>query len=130
MEYLIAGIGALLVFAFLYPKIMVGMDKNITNVTGAEASDIIGSTKDLAILDVRTHGEFQMGHIPGAKIMPVTEIGSRIGELSKYKNRPLLVYCASGSRSPKAVLLLSRNSFGPIYHMNRGLNGWPGALKR
>ena len=53
--------------------------------------------------------------------MPVSEIGLRITELEKFRNKPILVHCASGGRSPKAVNVLLKNKFGPIYHMNKKL---------
>ena len=42
----------------------------------------------------------------------------------------MLVHCASGGRSPKAVNVLLKNNFGPIYHMNHGLSGFSGNLKK
>ena len=62
--------------------------------------------------------------------MPVGEIASRISELEKFRGKPILVHCASGGRSPKAVNVLLKNKFGPIYHMNHGLSGFNGSLKK
>jgi len=73
--------------------------------------------------------EFKSGHIQGAKSFPVGEIATRINDLKKYKDRPILVYCASGGRSPAAVRFLLKNDFNDIYHMKRGLVGWSYDLK-
>ena len=122
---------ALLAIAYiLYPKIMIKFNKNVKNVSGEEAAKLIRENKDLVILDVRTKGEYQLGHINGSKLMPVSDIASRISELEKFRNMPILVHCASGGRSPKAVNVLLKNKFGPIYHMNHGLTGFTGNLKR
>jgi len=120
---------ALLVY-MIYPKIMIKLNKNVKNVSGEDAAKLIKDTKDLVIIDVRTKGEYQSGHINGSKLMPVNEIGSRISELEKFRERPILVHCASGGRSPRAVNVLLKNKFGPIYHMNHGLLGFNGNLKK
>jgi len=114
----------------LYPKIMIKFNKNVKNVSGEEAAKLIRDTKDLVIIDVRTKGEYLSGHINGSKLMPVSEIGSRVEELEKFRGKPILVHCASGSRSPKAVNVLLKNKFGPIYHMSHGLASFNGNLKR
>ena len=108
---------AIVVIAYMfYPKIMIKFNKNVKNVSGQDAASLIRDTKDLVILDVRTMNEYKSGHINGANLMPVGEIASRIKELEKFRGKPILVHCASGGRSPKAVNLLLKNKFGPIYH--------------
>jgi len=120
---------ALLVY-MIYPKIMIKFNKNVKNVSGDDAVKLIKDTKNLVIIDVRTKGEYQSGHINGSKLIPVNEIGSRIAELEKFRERPILVHCASGGRSPRAVNVLLKNKFGPIYHMNHGLSDFSGNLKK
>lgn len=122
---------AIVVIAYMiYPKIMIKFNKNVENISGEEAVKIIREKKDLIVLDVRSKGEYQTGHINGSKLMPVSEVASRIAELEKFRGKPILVHCASGGRSPKAVNVLLKNKFGPIYHMNHGLAGFNGTLKK
>ena len=130
MNNLLTIIVVLLLGYMLYPKIMIKFNKNVKNVSGDEAASLIRDTKDLVVLDVRNKGEYQSGHINGSKLMPVGEIASRISELEKYRGKPILVHCASGGRSPKAVNVLLKNKIGPIYHMNHGLAGFSGILKK
>ena len=130
MNNLFTILAIVLLAYMIYPKIMVKFNKNVKNVSGEEAAKFIKDTKNLVILDVRTKGEYQSGHINGSKLMPVYEIGSRITELEKFRGKPILVHCASGGRSPKAVNVLLKNKFGPIYHMNHGLSGFSGNLKK
>lgn len=56
------------------------------------------------IVDVRTHGEFQGGHIAGSINIPLDQIPSRIEELRDIEN--LILCCASGNRSGQAVHFL------------------------
>lgn len=61
------------------------------------------------LLDVRTAAEFSAGAIPGAKNIPLQVLGSRLGELDK--ERPIVVYCASGMRSASALATLKQRGF-------------------
>ncbi|WLC80202.1 rhodanese-like domain-containing protein [Clostridium estertheticum] len=109
---------------------MIRFNKNVKNVSGQEAVKLIRENKNLIILDVRSKSEYQTGHINASKLMPPNEIASRISELEKFRGKPILVHCASGGRSPKAVNVLLKNKFGPIYHMNHGLSDFNGNLKK
>jgi rhodanese-related sulfurtransferase len=103
--------------------------KNVKNVSADEAYKLINENRNLIILDVRTKGEFESGHIPKAKNIPMQQLTTRINELNKYKDTPVLVHCASGGRSPSAVKALAKNHFTQIYHLNRGLMSWKHPLK-
>jgi len=130
MNNLFTIVAILLLGYMLYPKIIIKFNKNVKNISGEDAVQLIRDTKDLVIIDVRTKGEYQSGHINGSRLMPVAEMGTRIAELEKFRGKPILVHCASGGRSPKAVNVLLKNKFGPIYHMNHGLAGFNGNLKK
>ena len=67
-------------------------------------------TRGAVLLDVRTPQEYQAGHIPGSKNIPLQEIGcagATVGE----KDTPLFVYCHSGARSCRAVGALRRMGY-------------------
>jgi rhodanese-related sulfurtransferase len=130
MDNLLTIVTILLIVYMFYPKVMMRFNKNIVNVSGTEAAKLIKETKNLIVLDVRTKGEYASGHINGSKLMPVNEISSRTSDLEKFRGKPILVHCASGGRSPKAVTVLLKNKFGPIYHMNHGLASFNGTLKK
>jgi len=61
------------------------------------------------LLDVRTEGEFRGGSLPKAKNIPLPSLGSHIAELSK--ERPIVVFCASGMRSARAASILRAQGF-------------------
>ena len=109
-------------------RLLIMSNPNIKNVSASEAHKLIQSNKDMIILDVRTKREYNSGHIPGAIVIPVQELSARIKELTVHYNQPILVYCASGGRSPGAVYTL-RNNFAPIYHLSSGLSSWNYELK-
>jgi rhodanese-related sulfurtransferase len=64
-------------------------------VSAAEAKKIIDSGAQL--IDVRTDGEFEAGHIPGARHVPVADIQRRAGEFDN--SQAVVIYCRSGDRS-------------------------------
>jgi rhodanese-related sulfurtransferase len=121
---------AFIVFTMLKKRFFMLTNKNVKNVDADEANKLINENKNIIILDVRTKGEFESGHIPKAKNIPVQQLSTRIKELEKYKDAPILVHCASGGRSPSAVKALVNNNFTQIYHLNRGLMSWRHQLKR
>jgi rhodanese-related sulfurtransferase len=77
------------------------------------------------LLDVRTAGEFQSGHLKNALQADWTnqaEFAKRVKYLDKDK--PVLVYCASGMRSAQAANWLAENGFRDVKNMQGGLNTW------
>lgn len=112
----------------LRKRFLIMLNPNVKNVSASEAHQLIDANTDMVILDVRTRNEYNSGHIPGALLIPVHELSARIKELATHYNKPILVYCASGGRSPGAVYTL-RNHFAPIYHLSSGLSSWKFGLK-
>lgn len=76
------------------------------------------------IIDVRTPGEYQGGHIPGSVNIPLNELPGKLKHLDKSK--PIITCCASGMRSGSAKSLLTANGFSAVY--NGG--GWSGLKQR
>ena len=95
------------------------------DVDVSQAKQMIDSNPDLVILDVRTQSEYDAGHIQNATLIPVSELGGRLGELDK--NREILVYCASGGRSATASQTLVENGFSKVYNMLGGITAWKNA---
>jgi phage shock protein E len=63
-----------------------------------------------ALIDVRTPGEFARGALPGARNIPLSEIGARAAEIGP-KDKPVVLYCASGARSGSARRMLTGLGF-------------------
>ena len=57
------------------------------------------------VVDVRSHGEFQTGHVPGSLNVPIDEIYEHVERL-KEENKPIVLCCASGMRSARATRIL------------------------
>jgi len=66
-------------------------------------------------VDVRSAGEFANGNAPGTINIPLQELGSRLGEIPK--SGPVVLCCASGSRSGMAKLMLRKNGYRTVYNI-------------
>lgn len=93
-------------------------------ITVAQAKEIIAKNKELLILDARTQEEYDAGHIEGAILIPYNKIAMNLDQLDGFEDKPILVYCRTGSRSAVAVDTLIENGFNKIYHMNKGFSRW------
>ena len=87
------------------------------------------SKKGALIIDVRTKGEYAQGHLKNALLMPIDELQRRLGELEKYKDAPVYLYCRSGNRSSSAAQILTQAGFTNVHNMSRGVITWIAAGK-
>jgi phage shock protein E len=71
----------------------------------------IGEDEDVVFLDVRTRLEYHGEHVEGARHIPFDEVPARWQELRDVKDRRILVYCRSGSRSRVATATLREQGF-------------------
>jgi glyoxylase-like metal-dependent hydrolase (beta-lactamase superfamily II)/rhodanese-related sulfurtransferase len=76
------------------------------------------------IVDVREQGEFvgPLGHIRGARLIPMADLASRMGELDK--TRPVVTVCRSGTRSAQAAQLLAKAGFTQVANLAGGMLRW------
>ena len=96
---------------------------NFVELTSEQGKKLIATAKPL-VLDVRTPNEFKTGYLSGAKLIPLQQLESRIGEIEEYKNQDVLIYCRSGNRSVVAAQILIRNGFTKVSHLGQGIIGW------
>ena len=94
------------------------------NITAEEAKEIMDTEEGYIILDVRTQEEYDEGHIPGAILIPDTEIEARAEEILTDKDQLILVYCRSGRRSKLAAEILVELGYTNIRKFG-GIIDWP-----
>ena len=94
-------------------------------VDPAGATHLI-NREDALVVDVRDPGEYGAGHILGAKNVPVDRIGEK-ADLGKRMDRPLIVYCDTGSRASKAAGALRQQGFTRVVNLSGGLGAWQSA---
>ena len=94
------------------------------NITAEEAKKLMDSEEGCIILDVRTREEYDQGHIPGAVLIPNTEIEAKAADLLPDKEQLILVYCRSGRRSKLAAQSLADLGYTNIREFG-GILDWP-----
>jgi phage shock protein E len=74
----------------------------VSSIDGPAAHALVA--QGATLVDVRTPGEWASGHAEGAVLIPIDELGGRLGEIPR--DHPVVVYCASGVRSARAAAML------------------------
>lgn len=89
--------------------------------------------EDLAVVNVLDKAAYLERHIPGSANIPVGEspFASRVEKLAGGKDKPVVVYCASGTcdASPKAAKKLDQAGFEQVYDYEGGMEAWSKAGK-
>lgn len=90
---------------------------------------LMSDKKDFQLVDVRTPGEFQGGHLQNAVNIDYrgSDFSDRISQLDKSK--PTFVYCLSGGRSSSAASAMKEMGFREVYNMDGGIMKWNAAGK-
>ena len=93
-------------------------------ITPDEAKNIMDSGREYILLDVREQEEYDAGHIPGAILIPYTQIEQKAEEMLPHKDKQILVYCRSGRRSKIATESLAKLGYTNVKEFG-GINDWP-----
>ena len=110
--------GAMLFWSFFGNRIL-----GIKEVEVVQAVNLINRENAL-VLDVRQQNEYDNGHVGNSRLISLGELKKRIGELEKYRNRPVVVMCRSGARSASGASLLSKSGFTKVYSLSGGIVAW------
>ena len=103
----------------LWPMIMKRTAGASLNTLGA--TRMINDTQAI-VLDVRATGEFDAGHLPNARNIPLAELDQRTGELPA--GRPVIVCCNTGMTSAKGAAALRKAGREEVFNLDGGLNAW------
>ncbi len=96
---------------------------DVRDIDAGELHSMISNGgKHPIIVDVREPWEYAQGHVPGAKLMSLGEFARRADELDRQE--PVVVICATGSRSQSAAALLGQKGFEMVYNVVGGTLGW------
>lgn len=98
----------------------------VKSMTPDQARDLVRDTpvEALTLLDVRQPKEYEEGHIPGAKLIPLPDLSERLHEIDPKKST--VVYCAIGGRSRVAAQMLAGKGFKDVYNLSGGIKAWNG----
>ncbi len=110
--------GAMLLWPLLMRPFRAGREVSVQ-----QAVQLI-NRKDALVVDVRDTGEFEAGHVAGARHVPEKQLTERLRELEKFRERPIIVTCRSGTRSGVAVQVLRRHGFKEAFNLGGGIAAW------
>jgi len=99
---------------------------NKTAVTPLQSTAMINHENAL-VLDVRSIAEYKKGHVVNAINIPLNGLAKQLQTLEKYKDRPIIVACKSGSRSGMAVKMLMKKGFEKVHNLRGGMMAWESA---
>ena len=112
--------GGMLVWPLFQRRLAPGRD-----VGTHEATRLINS--NAVLLDVRETKEFEGGRLPRAIHIPLSQLASRGGELSRHAGKPVITYDMAGNRSRMANGVLGRLGFKDVYNLRGGYKAWKDA---
>jgi len=108
----------------VWPLIAGGMNAGALNPSGAV--QLINREKAV-VVDVCEPAEFAAGHVSGAKNVPLGELEAKLPGLVKNKTLPLILVCASGARSSRAVAIAKKLGYEQAQSLGGGLKSWKDA---
>jgi len=97
------------------------------DVSQAELLEWIKQDSEVCILDVRSSGEYNSGHIPGAINIGHREIAADPEKLRQYAEKKIVVYCERGIRTRIAQHSLLKAGFSSVYHLTGDMAAWRAA---
>jgi len=114
-------ISSILVIFIAIQRIKLSL--NIKTYDAFEVKDKIKASLSVVLLDVRTIAEHNRQAIKGSIHIPLQEIDKRTAELNKFKNKEIICYCQSGSRSLIAAGKLKKRGFNSA-NLKGGMTSW------
>lgn len=101
-------------------------DHQIEEITADEVAERLKRGDRLVVLDVREQHEWESGHIPGAKHIPLGQLPDRYSELDPAMET--VIICRSGARSATACEFLGYYGF-KVANVAGGMLAWPGEIQ-
>lgn len=88
------------------------------------AATLLVNRENAALIDVNSAPDFDKGHIPGSRNVPLSQFDPEGRDLSKLKGKPIVVVCRDGLASQQACARLVKAGFPQVNQLRGGLNGW------
>ena len=127
IQKILLGISLLAAVAFL-PGLVARLRRG-PMLEVAALKQHLDAGEDLLLLDVRKPEEFtgELGHIEGARNLPLDSLNERIEELAAWQERPVMLVCHTDKRSAKAARILARKGFARLHVVAGGMVAWNAA---
>jgi hydroxyacylglutathione hydrolase len=103
---------------------------SVHQLSAAEVAARMSASARPLLLDIREPDEYtgELGHIPGARLMPLRELPDRAQtELAPFKDKDVVVICRAGVRSVTGAAILTGLGFEKVWSMRGGMLDWDDA---
>lgn len=100
----------------------VGLAGEDLDLDPSEVLRRIQQGQTLQLVDVREPVELQISALPGAVLIPLTQLMQRLDEVDR--DRPVVLFCRTGVRSVRALRLLTAQGYSQVFSLKGGINAW------
>jgi rhodanese-related sulfurtransferase len=114
------------ILAMLIWTLWQGASRGLKKLSPMDATQLI-NREDAVVIDVRSDGEFNQGHIVNAVNIPQKSLEEQLSKLEKYRERPIITACRNGQIALGVGNRLRKNGFEQVYNLAGGLTAWEGA---
>ena len=119
----------MLVSAIIFVIFLILFEPLRRRMYGIESANVydavsLSNHQNAIFVDVRETKEMANGVINGAYRIPLSSFDKNIGQIEKYKDTPVIVYCRSGNRSLNAATRLKKKEFKQVYNLAGGILAW------
>ncbi len=102
------------ILPWLILMLLISMSTGCSKGDSSNAWEMINN--GALLVDVRTQSEFNEGHLPNAKLIPVNQVEQRIAEFGEDKDRKIVLYCKAGVRAAKAESILKSQGYTQVFN--------------
>jgi adenylyltransferase/sulfurtransferase len=99
-------------------------DTPVRAFSAVEVKHIADRGEAILLLDVRDRDEFEKAHLERSTLIPLGQLEARLGELERWRERPVVVYCHRDGRSAKACRILLGAGFTDVATLSGGIDAW------
>lgn len=91
------------------------------NLTNEEVQEMMNSYPNVVLLDVRSHQEYEEGHLNRAINIPTYDLYREAPKILMDKDTIIIAYCTVGLRSENAIKILRKMGYKNLYHLDGGI---------
>ena len=102
-------------------KLLKKLYRSKENLTKEEVKEMLKNYSNVILLDVRSHQEYEEGHLNGAINIPTYDIYTEAPKMLKDKEAIIIAYCTVGLRSENAIHILRKMGYKNLYHLDGGI---------
>jgi rhodanese-related sulfurtransferase len=122
-NHMLLAIGFVVVLVMLVGGEVSRLFRGYRELTPGALTQLINRDSPL-VVDLSSSQDFEKGHIPGARHVPLSQFDPENKELAKVRELPVAVYCRSGTTSAQAAARLVKAGFKRVFWLGGGLAAW------